>query len=120
MIKNKIKMYNFFITISITLLLMISVSSCTNTNELEEYNQNLENNIQEGIIQEGISEEIDLPKLCEKLNGKWLSDYYECEGISQKECEYLDGTYEECASACRHSSGKEMCTVNCVQVCSFA
>ncbi len=60
----------------------------------------------------------ELQMECEELGGSWVSDYEECEGISQLECIGLGGSFDECASACRHTDA-EVCTMQCVQVCSL-
>lgn len=57
---------------------------------------------------------------CEENGGNWLSNYAECEGISQETCESLNGEFQECASACRHNQDPErICTLQCVLVCQF-
>lgn len=58
--------------------------------------------------------------LCESTaGGKWLANYNECEGISSKQCsQLLNGTYDNCTSACRHDPKAEICTGNCVPVCA--
>jgi hypothetical protein len=54
---------------------------------------------------------------CEDLGGNFLEEHNECEYISQAECDILGGTYNECASACRHDPNAEMCIEVCVPVC---
>ena len=56
---------------------------------------------------------------CQELGGKWLEEFSECEGISEQVCEELGGNFNQCASACRNDPNAEMCTMQCVQVCSF-
>lgn len=56
---------------------------------------------------------------CQAKQGKWLADYKECEAISQTWCAQNKGQFEECASACRHNSQAEICTLQCVPVCKF-
>lgn len=56
---------------------------------------------------------------CRMLNGSWLDQYQECEGISQNLCQYLGGVFSECESACRHDPQAEVCTMQCVPVCKF-
>ncbi len=56
---------------------------------------------------------------CEELEGKWLDEYSECEGIERLDCEKMGGKYENCASACRHDSETEACIDVCVEVCTF-
>ncbi|MEM4637405.1 MAG: hypothetical protein QXK76_00055 [Candidatus Woesearchaeota archaeon] len=86
----------------------------------------LEKDLQENIEQKNnvyeknqlYEDTIDLVKTCYSLGGIWIDNYDECEGISKEECEYLDGKFEECASACRHTK-TEICTMQCISVCSF-
>lgn len=56
---------------------------------------------------------------CVDAGGTWLADYNECEDISEAACTELDGTYDPCASACRHEPEGTVCTQQCVLVCSF-
>lgn len=43
----------------------------------------------------------------------------ECLGIDAKTCQEIGGTFNECASACRHEPNAEVCTMQCVQVCEI-
>lgn len=56
---------------------------------------------------------------CRKLDGTWIEDANECEGISKSDCETSGGTFNECASACRNNPEAEICTLQCVLVCEF-
>lgn len=56
---------------------------------------------------------------CLSFDGNWLADFNECEGMSKDQCENLGGTYNECASACRHNPEAVVCTQQCVFVCEF-
>ncbi len=56
---------------------------------------------------------------CVDASGTWLSEFNECEYISEETCEGLGGIFSECASACRNDPAAEICTMQCVQVCSF-
>ena len=57
---------------------------------------------------------------CENLyGGNWLEEHNECERISSDVCSEMGGTFESCASACRHDPDAEACIDVCVQVCSF-
>ena len=58
-------------------------------------------------------------ELCRRENGTWLEDYDECEGLDRDVCEEADGTYDNCASACRHDPTAGACIQLCVEVCSF-
>ncbi|MGM5488200.1 MAG: putative hemolysin [Nanobdellota archaeon] len=58
-------------------------------------------------------------QLCKDNGGKWLEEFNECEGLSEEVCEANDGSFNNCASACRHDPDAEMCTTQCVMVCSW-
>ncbi len=58
--------------------------------------------------------------LCEKKGGTWLGNYRECENISENVCKEIGGIFNECSSACRHSTDpKAICTMNCVPLCTL-
>lgn len=57
---------------------------------------------------------------CVTNGGQWLSEFNECENISENLCTEMNGTFKECESACRHDPDAEMCTMQCVQVCEFS
>ena len=63
--------------------------------------------------------ESNLAELCAENGGEWLDEFQECEGISEQACSQLNGTFNECASACRNNPEAEFCTLQCVQVCTF-
>lgn len=63
--------------------------------------------------------ESSLAELCAEHGGEWLEEYRECEGISEQACTELNGTFNDCASACRNDPDAEFCTMQCVMVCSF-
>jgi hypothetical protein len=64
---------------------------------------------------------INLAALCAEKNGNWLEEYSECEGGGDADwCRTYGGNFNECASACRHNPEAEICTMQCVLVCSFA
>ncbi len=56
---------------------------------------------------------------CAREGGKWISEYRECEMVSQAWCEEHMGVFKECESACRHNPKAEICTMQCVLVCEF-
>lgn len=60
-----------------------------------------------------------LSEECINLGGNWIDEAKECEGITKETCENLDGTYNECASACRNDPEAQICTMQCVFVCEF-
>jgi hypothetical protein len=57
--------------------------------------------------------------ICLENNGKWLSEFNECEFISEKICTNLGGEFDKCESACRHDFPIVACTLQCVPVCKF-
>ncbi len=61
----------------------------------------------------------DLQTECEDIDGTWIAEYNECEWMDETTCNQLEGTFNECASPCRHQPETTICTMNCVQVCSF-
>lgn len=57
---------------------------------------------------------------CGSLGGIWVEGYDECEYISIEDCEAIDGTFNECESACRHNVNEDtVCTMQCIPVCRF-
>jgi hypothetical protein len=58
-------------------------------------------------------------KACVDAGGKYLAAFKECENVSEASCKAMSGSYNECASACRHLPESVMCTAQCVPVCSF-
>lgn len=58
--------------------------------------------------------------VCLDNGGDWLADFDECEGLSESVCVSAGGVFEQCASACRHQTQAQICTLQCVPVCSFA
>ena len=56
---------------------------------------------------------------CLDAGGTYIAEHNECENISAAACEERGGTFDECASACRHMPTDTMCTAQCVPVCSF-
>lgn len=61
----------------------------------------------------------ELADQCAFADGNWLPDYEECEYMSEEQCNELGGEYNSCASACRHHPDADVCTMQCVPVCSF-
>ena len=64
-------------------------------------------------------EDIPLKEECNLNGGKWLDEYKECEGIDEEQCNLLGGEFDECASDCRHEPESEVCTTQCIPVCSL-
>ncbi|MBN2306979.1 hypothetical protein JXD20_03260 [Candidatus Peregrinibacteria bacterium] len=87
----------------------------TYSNRCMAENAGASNIIEGQCPEEGLS----LGDPCVELNGIWLSDSNECEGISEENCKKIGGTYDECASACRNDPTAEICTLQCIQVCQF-
>ncbi len=63
----------------------------------------------------------DMEVACTGANGKWIAEYKECEYTTEKACDAMGGTFNYCASACRHGESESgepvMCTMQCVPVC---
>lgn len=59
--------------------------------------------------------------LCVDAGGQYLEGegYHECEGVDQIKCNQMYGTFNDCASACRHDPEAEVCIDVCVPVCEF-
>jgi hypothetical protein len=60
-----------------------------------------------------------MEKACTDAAGNYLALFKECENVSSAACTAMGGTFEECASACRHEPEAAICTAHCVPVCSF-
>jgi hypothetical protein len=73
----------------------------------------------EGECRDNLSREEQLEGACLSFDGRWNAAYAECEYMPAQMCEDLGGQFNGCASACRHDPDAEMCTMQCVQVCSF-
>jgi hypothetical protein len=58
-------------------------------------------------------------KACTSKGGTWSQEYRECAGVDGATCTSIGGTYNECASACRHNPKAEACIMMCVQVCQL-
>jgi hypothetical protein len=61
----------------------------------------------------------ELAQLCEQADGHWLAKHNECENVTESWCEKQGGSFNACASACRHDPDAQMCTQQCVFVCSL-
>ncbi len=57
--------------------------------------------------------------LCNGQGGQWSEKVRECLGVNKNVCEYIGGQFQECASACRNNPEAQVCTMQCVQVCSI-
>ena len=55
---------------------------------------------------------------CMAIGGTWLAEHLECETGEQAWCEAREGSFNPCASACRHSDS-EVCIAMCVPLCRF-
>jgi hypothetical protein len=61
----------------------------------------------------------EIEQMCVDGGGTFVSEYNECEFISEDICTEMGGEFDECASACRHEEGSVACTANCVPLCTF-
>lgn len=58
--------------------------------------------------------------LCTGQGGRWSSEYKECLGINEESCRAIEGSWNECASGCRHIQNPGLsCTAVCVEVCTL-
>lgn len=57
--------------------------------------------------------------LCNSKGGQWSEKVRECLGVDKNVCQSIGGQFNECASACRNNPEAEICTMQCVQVCSI-
>jgi hypothetical protein len=60
-----------------------------------------------------------LAEACQQAGGNWLAEYNECEISDRNWCSARNGSFNDCASACRHNPDADLCTQECVFVCSF-
>jgi hypothetical protein len=60
-------------------------------------------------------------KSCAQMKGVWYSSEKVCEvnQLSASQCKAKGGIFNECASACRHDSTAQVCTMQCVLTCTF-
>ena len=58
---------------------------------------------------------------CTGFGGKFLKDFGECESVNENDCREMEGKFDECASACRHTQSEtdSICTMECVTVCAW-
>ena len=69
--------------------------------------------------------QIALESQCVANGGKYLRDYRECvwsvgnPETFQSVCKVMNGTFNSCASPCRHNPSADGCVASCVFVCSF-
>lgn len=66
---------------------------------------------------EEVNTTLNPEQLCHTYGGNWLQEFNECETISKEQCSIMDGTFNECESACRHQPDSKVCTLQCVPVC---
>ena len=57
--------------------------------------------------------------LCAESDGEWLKDFKECEMVSKAWCDQNGGFFNECGLTCRHNEKADVCTMQCIPVCSF-
>ena len=57
--------------------------------------------------------------LCRSKGGEWSTTFRECLNVDKQMCSDISGTYNECASACRHDPYAEVCPTYCVEVCTI-
>jgi hypothetical protein len=64
-------------------------------------------------------DEAAIEQACVDAGGVYIAEHVECELISEAACADMGGTFDECASACRHEPEDVVCTANCVPLCTF-
>lgn len=65
-------------------------------------------------------QEVSLEDKCENMYaGQWIPIANECEGVNEQACIKMGGEFNACASACRNDPDAEICTKQCILVCSF-
>jgi hypothetical protein len=62
---------------------------------------------------------VEAARKCKGRGGVWNQEYHECAGVSEIACTAIQGTWNECASACRHQPEAQMCTMQCELICEF-
>ena len=58
-------------------------------------------------------------EICISVGGVWIENYNECEGIEENVCTKAGGSFESCASPCRHTPKVKACIDLCIKVCKF-
>ncbi len=66
-----------------------------------------------------ISSNADQASLCLAKWGERSSIHNECVGVDAWACQAMQGSFNECASACRHNPEAQVCTMQCVPVCQL-
>jgi len=61
----------------------------------------------------------NLQTSCELYGGRWIPEHNECEWFIDDNCAKFGGTYNDCASPCRHDPDAKACSKKCVQICTF-
>ncbi len=56
---------------------------------------------------------------CTGEGGTYDATAHECTGIDALMCAEIEGTWNECASACRNDPSATLCTMQCVQICEL-
>ena len=66
-----------------------------------------------------LEESMALEQACTEADGKFLAEHNECEDVSEDACQEMEGTFDECASSCRHEPADAVCVMVCVPLCTF-
>ena len=64
-------------------------------------------------------EELSHEEKCTAEGGTFVAAVNECEYVSEDWCTAQVGDFNECASACRNDPEAQICTLQCVPVCSL-
>jgi hypothetical protein len=84
---------------------------------MESYPRQCKTSDGKNFVEEVDSKLMSPESLCNQYSGNWLQEFNECELISAEQCSIMNGTFNECESACRHMPESDECTLQCVQVC---
>lgn len=95
-------------------------SAPVSTPQEEEPPQTLEGGaeLDMGIGDASVPPSLSPDMACRAQGGTWNAQYRECVGVGPSQCGAIGGRYDECASACRNDPNADVCTMQCVEVCT--
>ena len=74
------------------------------------------------LVANGCSSKVDpaeVEEACLEAGGIYVEEHVECEQVSEAVCSDMGGTFDECASSCRHEPEGVVCAMVCVPLCTF-
>jgi hypothetical protein len=99
------QIYSFILTILIGVIILAGIYGLDRYYvDQEDHNNSISKNLEE---------------MCSILGGSYLMEYSECVGITLEKCNSMSGTFNECASPCRHENETEFCIQSCDTVCKL-